>query len=297
MEATEGCLLNFTATSSPTVHVWFSCLHWNTRPTFSDSPALDTVMEMFPFQCCECPLRVDRHPKQIKMLFKCSRLDVNVLWVSAVELIKEKHSVWILAFCSSWLWDFSHRHPIFSSLRLQQPPGPRSDSGPDPCSVEGKNFSHQRVISDCGFSIRLLSEPSWMLPSQDLEVLSCALRWLLNSSKWLVKLWNIRDWFPALPDFSSQCKSVRKVSLRPLWLTLMSCHKVPQFAGEIIFFFFFWKNLSNKTRISFKITRKNIHKYIFTIYYVLLHKLFKKSFNTRLPFQKCSHRKCRHHLT
>lgn len=156
----------------------------------------------------------------------------------------------------------------------------------DPCSGEGKNLRRRLVNSDRGFLICPLPEPFWKVTSQYLEVLSCALSWLVNSSKWPVKVWNkIR--FPALPHF---CFSVQ-ISKKSISFTHCTLKELSQSAsvrrGLSLFFFFVfffsWKNFSNKTRISVKITRKNIHKYMFTIYNVHLRKLFKKSLNKRLP--------------
>lgn len=76
--------------------------------------------------------------------------------------------------------------------------------------------------------------------------------------------------------------SKKKSFPRPLCLTLKELEQSASVCRGLFFssFFLFGKkpknNLSNKTRISVKITRKNIHKYMFTIYYVHLHKLFKK---------------------
>lgn len=84
------------------------------------------------------------------------------------------------------------------------------------------------------------------------------------------------------PPFSIfQCKSARKVFLTSTEPhaegAVKKCLSLQGTFFSFLLFFFFWKNLSNKTRISVKITRKNIHKYMFTIYFVHLHELFKKS--------------------
>lgn len=160
---------------------------------------------------------------------------MNVLWVSAIKIKKKKHSVWILAFCSSWLWDFSHCRLLLSLLRPQQPHSPWFDAW---LSTGWTRVRRRDRTSATGWKssalICALSEPFWKVPSQDLEVLSCAQSWLVISSKWLVKLWNNR--FPTLPDFSVQIswKSLSYVHWASRW---RSCNKVPQFAGDIFFFF------------------------------------------------------------
>lgn len=90
---------------------------------------------------------------------------------------------------------------------------------------------------------------------------------LVDSSKWLVGLWNMKLGRPALPRFSFQCKSVRKVSFIHRASDWMSCYKVPQFTGDLFFlkFFFSWKILSNKTRISVKTRRKYTQIYVHNI--------------------------------
>lgn len=88
--------------------------------------------------------------------------------------------------------------------------------------------------------------------SLDLDVLSGALSWLVDLSKWLVELWNNNVWLfpPSVP--------VQISRKRPSYIHhRRSCNKVPQLAEDWLFFlvfFFFWKILSNKTRISVKIT-------------------------------------------
>lgn len=137
----------------------------------------------------------------------------------------------------------------------------------DPCSGKGREQRPSLGKPHCGLLICPQPEPSLKVTSQHQEVLSCTLSQLVNSSKWWVKLWNIKMRFfpPFLITFFFQCKSVRKVSF--VASHCRSCfNKVLQFAGDIF-------NLSNKTRISVK-TRKNIQEHMFTIYYVHLHRLF-----------------------
>lgn len=212
---------------------------------------------------------------------------MDVLWVSAVELKKKK--------AVSWFWDFSH-HLLFSSQRLQSLSVPDSTLGWTRFQERQRTWAASKSwlwLFDLSAFWAILkgNQPGCGIPLLCFklagEFVKVARRVLEHPSS-----------VPALPDFIFQCKSV-SLSSSTVPHTDRAVTKCLSLQEKIFSFFFLfsWKNLSNKTRISFKITRKNIHKYMFTIYYVHLQKLFKKSFNTRLPFQKCSQRKCRHLLT
>lgn len=196
-------------------------------------------------------------------VWKCkfNRLNVNVLEVSAIELKKEEAlaldaGYWLPAAAGCEAFHIVVLSSVrwgFSSLTV-----PR-------LFTEWTRVQGRERTSATSWWIPLLtcplSEPFWKVTSQNLEVLSGALSWLVNLSKWLVKLWNMKIWFPALPDFSFQCKSARVSFSSTAPHAELSWNKVPQVRRGL----FFLCDLSNKTRISVKTIRKNIHKYMFTL--------------------------------
>lgn len=148
------------------------------------------------------------------------------------------------------------RHTFHSLLRLrltEPSTRPAAFYRLDPCSGKDKNKKTPATNADCGFQVSPLSE---------MDAARRQLQFSVQISK--------KSLFARLPCLTlkepEQSASVRR--------------------GRLFFFllFSFWKTkqkLSNKTRISVKTTRKNIHKYMFTIYYVHLHKLFKKKVDRR----------------
>lgn len=125
--AAEPDLANMTPISLP--HISQPCLsrpttipvstlkHFNIYPPF---------LEMFVFFCVKwCQLSVDRrlqHREKYPYKMYLAYCEHTLIQCNRVK--KEKSTqpgCWILAFCSSWLWDSSPCHLLFSSLRLQQP--------------------------------------------------------------------------------------------------------------------------------------------------------------------------------
>lgn len=87
----------------------------------------------------------------------------------------------------------------------------------DLCSGKGREQRPSLGNSHCGLLICPQPEPSLKVTSQHQEVLSCTLSQLVNSSKWWVKLWNIKMRFfpPFLITFFFSVQISKKSLLLP----------------------------------------------------------------------------------
>lgn len=146
--------------------------------------------------CCCLTLPCSREIK--KPALPCVRrvwLDVGVLSVSARVMKQKELSVWMLD--TGFVQQLVVRlFTLCSSLQPSEASTASQSLTPllllDPCSGKGREQRPSLGNSHCGLLICPQPEPSLKVTSQHQEVLSCTLSQLVNSSKWWVKLWNIK---------------------------------------------------------------------------------------------------------
>lgn len=169
-------------------------------------------------------------------------------WSGQSDKVKKKRPfVCRLASCSSGAHhtDFSHCRLPFGTLRLQQPLWLHS-----PCF-------HSRLTA------------GWT-PDQGREITAAASRLLVHFGRGhqlcplsshlqqpcVPILFSVQFSVIQLTIISQRKKSLSYIQHTSHW---RNCNEVPQFLGDFLI------SLSNKTRISVKIMRKNIHIYVYNI--------------------------------